>query len=358
MRMDSTLNVTPEGSLSDLPATVGGVEETREGTHHISEERPPKGGPSSNIITSTEETPETFLTVATERNLTQVESPRRIQRTREASREDAIASTRQFFASVSKQNRATMTELPIDAPTDISGRNTMNLNISVTSTIPIVTEAETTEAKTRTSRTFLPNRSPSRPTTTTTCRPQMWVQHVLEGQINEPSQEGADSAGSSPSEPYVLAEGILEELGCEWRALHPFKIPGVRFPTDNNPPNQRRLAENDALVELIQTTEYLEDTPTWGQRDYRLYPPRYGDSFYRGRGRGRGRDRGRRDWLSERPLERESNGGFGRGFSHGNRRGIRGELHQAMSERDQRDRQEEEWSILARVERRDDSLVG
>ena len=38
------------------------------------------------------------------------------------------------------------------------------------------------------------------------------------------------------------------------------------------PPNQRRLAENDALVELIQTTEYLEDTPTWGQRDYQLYP--------------------------------------------------------------------------------------
>ena len=29
MRMDSTLNVTPEGSLSDLPAAVGGVEESR-----------------------------------------------------------------------------------------------------------------------------------------------------------------------------------------------------------------------------------------------------------------------------------------------------------------------------------------
>ena len=41
---------------------------------------------------------------------------------------------------------------------------------------------------------------------------------------------------------------------------------------DNTPPNQRRLAENDALVELIQTTEYLEDAPTWGQRDYWLYP--------------------------------------------------------------------------------------
>ena len=105
-----------------------------------------------------------------------------------------------------------------------------------------------------------------------TSRPQMWVQCVSEGQINEPSQEGADSARSSPSEPYVLAEGIPEELGCEWRVLHPFEIPGVRFLMENTPPNQRRLAENDALVEVIQTTEYLEDTPTWGQRDYRLYP--------------------------------------------------------------------------------------
>ena len=29
MRMDSTLNVTPEGFLIDLPAAVGGVEESR-----------------------------------------------------------------------------------------------------------------------------------------------------------------------------------------------------------------------------------------------------------------------------------------------------------------------------------------
>ena len=94
----------------------------------------------------------------------------------------------------------------------------------------------------------------------------------MEGQINEPSREGTGSAESSSTEPYILAEGILEELGHEWRVLHPFEIPGVRFPTDNTPPNQRRLAENDAQVELIQTTEYLEDTPTWGQRDYQLYP--------------------------------------------------------------------------------------
>ena len=32
-----------------------------------------------------------------------------------------------------------------------------------------------------------------------------------------------------------------------------------------------RLAENDALVELIKTTEYLEDMPIWGQWDYWFY---------------------------------------------------------------------------------------
>ena len=91
MRMDSTLNVKPEGSLSDLPATVGGVEETRKGTHQVSEERLQDGSPSTNVITSTEETPKTLLKVAPERNLNQVEPPRKIQRTRYASREDAIS---------------------------------------------------------------------------------------------------------------------------------------------------------------------------------------------------------------------------------------------------------------------------
>ena len=53
---------------------------------------------------------------------------------------------------------------------------------------------------------------------------------------------------------------------AEWRVLHPFDLSGVRFPTDTTPANQRRLAENDALVELIQTTEYLDDVPAWGQQ--------------------------------------------------------------------------------------------
>ena len=109
MRLDLTLNVTPEGSLGDLPAAVGGIEEAREREHQVPEERL-QGGPSTDVKTSIEGTPETFLKVAPESNVR--ESPRRIQRTREASREDAIASTRQFFATVNERNRGTTTEGP------------------------------------------------------------------------------------------------------------------------------------------------------------------------------------------------------------------------------------------------------
>ena len=47
-------------------------------------------------------------------------------------------------------------------------------------------------------------------------------------------------------------------------------------------------------------------------------------------------------------MER-SNGGLGRGFSHGN--GI--EVHQVQTGRTQQDRQEEEWSIPTNIERRE-----
>ena len=208
---------------------------------------------------------------------------------------------------MNERNRGTTTEGLIETSPDASGRNVNDVPVTFTPvapTTPIATEAETTEAETRSPRTFLPNGSPSRPTVTATCRLRTWVQLISKGQINEPTQGDTNSVESGLTESYVLAEGIPEEIGCEWRVWHTFEIPGVRFPTDNTPPNQRRLAENDALVQLIQTTKYLEDTPTWGQRDYHLYTPQYGDPFYRGRGRGRGR--GRREWLSERPFERSN----------------------------------------------------
>ena len=343
MRLEPSLNVMPEGSLGDLPNAVN-AEETREREHQIPEERPQR----TPFETPIEGSPETHVKAKSESNIR--EAPRRIQRTREASREDAIASTHQFFAVVHERNRDTAAEEPIVTSSD---RN--ENDVAIPSNIPItpdIPEAEATETETRSPRTFLPSGSPSRPTATATCQPRTWVQCISEGQINEPTQEDTHSTGSSATETSVLAERVPEELGQEWRILHPFEIPGVRFPTDATPPNQRRLAENDALVELIQTTEYLKDTPTWGQRDYWLYPPQYGDPFYRGRGRGRGRW----EWFSERPAER-SNGGLGRGFSHGNGREIRGEISQMHNVRNQQNRQEDEWSVPASIERREDNTL-
>ena len=93
----------------------------------------------------------------------------------------------------------------------------------------------------------------------------MWLQRVPEGWTNVPPPDCTNlGEGSIPEPSLLVEEEDSENLGHEWRVLHPFELPGVRFPTDTTPPNQRRLVANDALVELVQTTEYLEDLPMWG----------------------------------------------------------------------------------------------
>ena len=156
-------------------------------------------------------------------------------------------------------------EVP-DAPT-----TTVATVAASTTTPPITVEVDL--RGTSSPRISLPKRSPSCPTVTATCRPRTWMQQLTEGQTNEPRREDISSSESNTSMAETLPEDIPDELGHEWRVLHPFDLLGVRFPTDTTSPNQRRLAKNDALGELIQTTEYLDDVPTWGQRDYRLYPP-------------------------------------------------------------------------------------
>ena len=54
------------------------------------------------------------------------------------------------------------------------------------------------------------------------------MQQIAEGQINEPTRE-EDSDESNPSEVNVLYKEIPDVLGREWRVLHPFELPGVRF---------------------------------------------------------------------------------------------------------------------------------
>ena len=49
----------------------------------------------------------------------------------------------------------------------------------------------------------------------------------------------------------------------------------------DTPDNLRRLAESEALVELLQTMEYLMEFPTLEERgDFRRFPPQYGNPHY------------------------------------------------------------------------------
>ena len=268
-------------------------------------------------------------------------------------------STQHFFAAIDQRNRNIPTGNIVTTVEVHEGENmeppTITTSVVAPTTMSITTPPIPLDVEvigTSSPRISLPEDSSSHPTVTATCRPRTWMQQLTEGQINESQREDASSSENDTSVVETLPEEIPDELGHEWRVLHPLDLPGVRNATEIMPSNQRRLAENDALVELIQTTEYFDDIPTWGQRDYRLYSPHYGDPFYQGRGRGRGRGcRRRRDWLQERPMERPHGG-----FSRGNVRNHNVRVpHQAPIDRPQLTRQEDEWSLPPTIEKRDDT---
>ena len=268
MKLEPSLNVTPEGSLVDIPTVV--KRETRE--------QVPEGemlGTSSE--TAYMEFPNTSVKTVPKESISGV--PKSLQGTKEASRAEVLVSTRQFFAAIDQRNinvpagnQMTSVEVPERETIEVPDVPTTTVVMMTTSTTtpPITLDAEL--RGTSSPRISLPEGSPSHPTVTATCRPRTWMQQLTEGQTNEPRRDDDSSSESNTSVVETLPEDIPDELGREWRVLHPFDFPGVRNPTDTMPSNQRRLAENDALVELIQMTEYLDDVPTWGQRDYRLYP--------------------------------------------------------------------------------------
>ena len=316
MRTDSTLNVTPEGSLNDIPTASRKDVDLAEAQKMLEAPEPEmvSNQPPMTLPDRAEGTLYTSVKVISKRTpdgqmTRHTDVPRRVQHMRGASQEDALASARHFFAPGNGQDQAIWIGPPEEVPITTTGGATVETStLTITSTVP-ATSTITTTAGVGMGRPspFLPNGSPSRPTTTATYRPQTWVHRILEGWTGTLHPDDTELGESELHVPPSSVEKVVpENLGHEWRVLHPFKLPRVRHPTDATPPNQRRLAENDALVELIQTMEYLEDIPMWGQRDYWLYPPRYDDPFYRGRGRGRGRGTGRREMMSERPHERDS----------------------------------------------------
>ena len=87
MRLDLTLNVTPEGSLVNFLDAVGTMAEDRERKNQLPEE----GLLGTSSETTYMEIPDTHVKTVPESSAREV--PRIIQRTKELSREEAIAST-------------------------------------------------------------------------------------------------------------------------------------------------------------------------------------------------------------------------------------------------------------------------
>ena len=260
MRTATPLHVTTVESQEGLSAAEGGEEServTQQPLGHI------EGSESKAVPPIAVE----YRPDVIEERIRQEDMSSRNEITRESSREDALATTRCFFGNVTERKSAT--EVPVTNTTGVSQTDTP----PVTS-VPVETERPEPSPV----RTIPSNGTPPRPIATATLRPRMLEQRRSEGQIEPQSQDDISSEESDTLEPLVM-EGLTDELGPEWRILHPFDIPGVRNPTEDTPPTHRRLAENDTLVELIQTAEYLEDAPSWEQR--RFYPPQYGDPFYR-----------------------------------------------------------------------------
>ena len=332
MRLEPTLNVTPEGLLTDIPTVIRreiGEQALDRETLNTSSERAYMDFPNTQGKTIPKES----------------ERPTTLHGTKETSQAEVLVSTRQFIANVPAGDQRTSTYIHARDNTEITEvPTTMNVTMAIsTPTSPTI--VDTAIRGTDSPQISLPERTVSHSTVTATCQPRTWMQQLTEGQTTEPRREGDSSIESLETMKETIPGDIPDELGHEWRVLHPFDLPGIRFPNDTTPSNQRRLVENDALVELIQTMEYLDDVPTWSHRP--TLPPHYGDPFYRGRGRG---NRGRREWLQERLMERY-NGDFGRGNGRDN--GMRPQPTVSTSGL-QPVRQNDEWSVPPTAERRDD----
>ena len=118
------------------------------------------------------------------------EAPQRIQRTREASREEALVSMRQFFATVDERNRNDSTGRPIGVSSEVCGREDIDvpgMSTSVVTTTPVIPDVDPID--TSSPRVILPSGSLSQPAATATCRPRTWMQQITEGQINEPTRQ-------------------------------------------------------------------------------------------------------------------------------------------------------------------------
>ena len=163
MRIETSLSMAPEDSLEGLSAAVGGTEGDQV--------RSPIATNVKELVTTV--APPGFVETRPKivsGSRYQGALPGETEVTRVASREDALAATRQFFHAEPERRNAT--EVP--ATTTTSQPQTDTLPVT---SVPVETEhPEPLPVR------ILPHSgTPPRPTATTTLRPRTWVQRISEG---------------------------------------------------------------------------------------------------------------------------------------------------------------------------------
>ena len=174
MKLEQSLNITPEGSLGDIPTVV--KRET--------------------LGASTETAYMEFPTIQVETTPKEPTVPKSLPGTKEASRAEVLASTRQFFAAIDHRNINVPTEDQTTSA-EICDRDELELaEVPTTSVVPTTTTSVTPPITTDVTlisasspRVSLPEGSPLHPTVTATCRPRTWMQQLREEQISNLRKE-------------------------------------------------------------------------------------------------------------------------------------------------------------------------
>ena len=159
MRLELSLNVTPKGSLVDIPTAVKRERKTQ---------LPEEGLQGTSSETAYLEIPDTHVKTVPESSTR--EAPRIIHRTKEVSREEVIASTQQFFAIVDRRNANVSTGSPIVVSAEVHERDDTEVHevpTSMATTAPVVHDVEPRD--TSSPRISLPEGSSSHPIVTATC---------------------------------------------------------------------------------------------------------------------------------------------------------------------------------------------
>ena len=173
---------------------------------------------------------------------------RTVARTREGGRDDAIKTVRRLLGPTSSSTAMTTPNTTINIPR-------MDLTVS-TSTVQLthtITETRLSSPPTmsRVTRTTAPMG-----TATPVSQDLIWPGH--------PDTQGT-SLFPQDDDPATVAAGGLDTEE-RWKIHHQYDIPGIRRPTMETPDNLRRLTECEALVESLQTMEYLTEFPTLEER--------------------------------------------------------------------------------------------